>query len=178
MIPQQLLRLIQELAFMLLTRSLIASSQLPQYLFSCLFSHVFLHSSHGNPTFGATYTSGPLLQPPRVTKLLAQFDPSVAERTLFQRGIDLGILPRMRTQAEDTTLETEQVLIGLLRAATPSRKMAILLSANRTARTLAMTGLKERHPEASADELRRRLADLWLGPELAENAFGPLVCNG
>lgn len=47
--------------------------------------------------------------------------------------------------------------------------------ANRTARLLAMAGLRERHQEDSEARLRRRLADLLLGPELAEKAYGPLA---
>jgi len=41
--------------------------------------------------------------------------------------------------------------------------------------TLALSGLRQRHPQASEDELRRHLADLWLGPELAARVYGPLV---
>jgi hypothetical protein len=80
----------------------------------------------------------------------------------------------MRTLAEDTHPDAEQVLIGLLRAASPARKMALVLSANRSARLLALTGLRERHPGESPARLRRRLADLWLGPELATRAYGPM----
>ena len=81
----------------------------------------------------------------------------------------------MRTLALDTTPAAERVLIELLRGATPARKMAMVLSANHTARCLAMTGLRERHPSDSPEQLRRRLADLWLGPELAAKAYGPLI---
>ena len=80
----------------------------------------------------------------------------------------------MRTLAEDTHPEAERVLIELLRRATPARKMAMVLEANRTTRLLALTGLRERHPGESSARLRRRLADLWLGPELASKAYGPL----
>ena len=80
----------------------------------------------------------------------------------------------MRTLAEDTTPEAERVLIELLRAATPARKMEMVLSANRTARMLALAGLRERFPRDSEARLRRRLADLWLGQELAAKAYGPL----
>ncbi len=80
----------------------------------------------------------------------------------------------MRTLAEDTHPEAEQVLMDLFRNASPARKMALVLSANRTARELALTGLRERHPAASPAQLRRRLADLWLGPQLAAKAYGPL----
>jgi len=81
----------------------------------------------------------------------------------------------MRTLAEDTHPDAESVLIELLRRASPARKMAMLLSANRTARALALTGLRERHSGESPARLRRRLADLWLGPELAALAYGPLA---
>ena len=78
----------------------------------------------------------------------------------------------MRTLAEDTHPDAERVLIELLRGASPARKLAMVLGANRTARTLAWTGLRERHPNDSPARLRRRLADLWLGPELAAKAYG------
>ena len=84
----------------------------------------------------------------------------------------------MRTQAEDTDPEAEQVLIQLLRRATPARRLALLLEANRTARALALVGLRERHPNDSPAQLQRRLADLWLGPELAAKAYGPLPEDG
>jgi hypothetical protein len=80
----------------------------------------------------------------------------------------------VRTLAEDTSPEAERVLIQLLREASPARKMEMVLSANRTARMLAMAGLRERYPDESPERLRRRLADLWLGPELAAKAYGPL----
>jgi hypothetical protein len=80
----------------------------------------------------------------------------------------------MRTLAADTHPDAERVLIDLWRHASPARKMAMVLSANRTARTLAMTGLRERYPGESPARLKRRFADLWLGPELAAKAYGPL----
>ena len=80
----------------------------------------------------------------------------------------------MRTLAEDTAPQAERVLIELLRAVSPRRKLGMLLSANRTSRLLAMTGLRERHPNDSPAKLQRRLADLWLGPELAGKAYGPI----
>ena len=45
---------------------------------------------------------------------------------------------------------------------------------NQTVRTLAPSGLRQRHPDATPQELRRRLADLLLGPDLAAQAYGPL----
>ena len=81
----------------------------------------------------------------------------------------------MQTLAADTHPDAERVLVELWRSASAARKMAMVLSANRTARALALTGLRERYPGESPVRLQRRLADLWLGPELAAKAYGPLL---
>ena len=74
----------------------------------------------------------------------------------------------------DTRPEAEAVLIKLLRQAPPWRKLHMVGQLNQTVRTLALSGLRQRHPEATPQELRRRLADLLLGPDLAAQAYGPL----
>ena len=81
----------------------------------------------------------------------------------------------MSTLFPDTQPEAERVLIELLRQAPPWRKLDMVGQLNRTVRTLALSGLRQRHPQASPGELRRRLADLLLGPELAARAYGPLT---
>lgn len=73
----------------------------------------------------------------------------------------------------DTRPEAEAVLIGLLRQAPPWRKLIMVGQLNQTVRTLALSGLRTRHPEATPQELRRRLADLLLGPHLAAQVYGP-----
>jgi hypothetical protein len=83
----------------------------------------------------------------------------------------------MKTQSPDTSPEAERILFDLLRRATPARKMRMILSANLAARHLALCGLKIRHPHDSAARLRRRLADLWLGAELAARAYGPIEAD-
>jgi hypothetical protein len=42
-------------------------------------------------------------------------------------------------------------------------------------RTLALSGLRQRYPQATPQELRRRLADLLLGPSLAAQAYDSRV---
>lgn len=74
----------------------------------------------------------------------------------------------------DTRPEAEAVLIGLLRQAPPWRKLHMVGQLNQTVRTLALSGLRQRYPEATPQELRRRLADLLLGSDLAAQAYGPL----
>ncbi len=73
----------------------------------------------------------------------------------------------------DTRPEAEAVLIGLLRQAPPWRKLAMVGQLNQAVRTLALSGLRTRHPEATPQELRRRLADMLLGPDLAAQVYGP-----
>ena len=75
----------------------------------------------------------------------------------------------------DTSPEAEEVLLALMRQTPPWRKMELLDRLNAMARELALAGLRQRHPTASEAELRRRLADLLLGSELACKAYGPLV---
>jgi hypothetical protein len=74
----------------------------------------------------------------------------------------------------DTRPEAERVQIELLRQAPPWRKLEMLGQLNRTARTLALSGLRQRYPQASPQQLRRHLADLLLGSILAEKVYGPL----
>jgi len=67
----------------------------------------------------------------------------------------------------DTHPKMEALQIQLLRQATPTRKMEMLAQLNASARTLALMGLRSRYPQAVEAELRRRLAGLLLGEELA-----------
>lgn len=75
---------------------------------------------------------------------------------------------------EDTTPEAEEVLVRLLRQMPVSQKIEMVCELNGTVRRLAIAGLRERHPDADEEEIRRRLADLLLGKELAAEVYGPL----
>jgi len=75
----------------------------------------------------------------------------------------------------DTRPEATQLQLKLLREASPARKLALLGQMNETVRVLALAGLKTRYPDETPEQLRRRLADLLLGPELALKVYGPLV---
>ena len=77
----------------------------------------------------------------------------------------------------DTRPEAEAVLIAMLRQAPPWRKLHMVGQMNQTVCTLALTGLRQRYPQATSQELRRRLADTLLGPELAAQVYGPLVAQ-
>jgi len=64
------------------------------------------------------------------------------------------------------------LLVELNRSTPAWRKLELVAQMNESVRMLAMTGLRKRHPAASQEELDRRLADLFLGPELAEKVYG------
>ncbi len=74
----------------------------------------------------------------------------------------------------DTDPKMEALQIELLRQASPARKMRLLAQLNQSARRLALMGLRARYPQASEAELRRRLADLLLGEELARKVYRDL----
>lgn len=74
----------------------------------------------------------------------------------------------------DTHPKMEALQIQLWRQASPTRKMEMLAQLNASARLLALTGLRSQYPQASAEELRRRLAALLLGEELACKVYGEI----
>lgn len=80
----------------------------------------------------------------------------------------------MSSLFSDTCLEAEAVLIRLLRQAPPWRKLEMVDQLNQTVKLLALTGLRQRFPQDDEKHLRRRLADLLLGEELALRAYGPV----
>ena len=79
----------------------------------------------------------------------------------------------MATLSRDTDPTIERLQIEGLRQMPAWRKLAMVANMNRLVRTLALAGLRERHPNDSPAQRQRRLADLVLGPELATCALGP-----
>lgn len=80
----------------------------------------------------------------------------------------------MGTLQADTLPEMEALQFQLLRAVPAWRKLAMLGQLNASAHLLALAGLRQRHPQASQVELRRRLAGLLLGEDLARKVYGEL----
>jgi hypothetical protein len=78
----------------------------------------------------------------------------------------------MSAYYSDTDPAMEALQIHLLHEAPPWRKMELLAGLNASAKNLALAGLRRRFPKASPEELRRRLADLLLGEELARKVYG------
>ena len=73
---------------------------------------------------------------------------------------------------DDTHPKMEALQIQLWRQASPTQKMNMLAQLNASVRTLALTGLRAQYPQATAEELRRKLAGLLLGEELASKVYG------
>ena len=78
----------------------------------------------------------------------------------------------MSALSSDTHPKMEALQIQLWRQASPTRKMHMLAQLNASAHRLALMGLRSRFPNANEAELRRRLADLLLGEELASKVYG------
>ena len=74
----------------------------------------------------------------------------------------------MERGLSDTDPEAEHVLLELLRAASPSRRLRLGLSLSRTAMSLAYDGLARGLPRASPEEVGLRFVALYYGRELAE----------
>ncbi|HZM21836.1 MAG TPA: hypothetical protein VFC02_08835 [Anaerolineales bacterium] len=80
----------------------------------------------------------------------------------------------MSSLYSDTHPKVEALQIQLWRQASPTRKMHMLAQLNASARMLALSGLRSRFPNATEVELRRRLATLLLGEELARKVYGEI----
>ncbi len=74
----------------------------------------------------------------------------------------------------DTHPEIERIQIDWMRTAPAWKKVNMWGQMHQTMKQLSLAGLRHRYPNASGDELRRRLADLMLGPELAETVYGAM----
>lgn len=80
----------------------------------------------------------------------------------------------MSSLYSDTHPKVEALQIQLWRQASPTRKMHMLAQLNASARMLALAGLRSRFPDATEAELRRKLAALLLGEELARKVYGEI----
>lgn len=72
----------------------------------------------------------------------------------------------------DTHPKMEALQIELIRRMPSWKKFAMVDSLNETVKTLAIGGIKQRHPEATPEQIRRMLAEIMLGAELAQKVYG------
>jgi len=78
----------------------------------------------------------------------------------------------------DTHPDAEALQIELLRTSPTWRKLRMVGQLNQTVRLLVLAGLRSRHPHETPEQLRRRLADLVLGAELAARVCGSQAGEG
>jgi hypothetical protein len=77
-----------------------------------------------------------------------------------------------RTQSPDTSREAEELQFEAYRRMSFAEKLAVIDDLNRTADGLARAGIRERHPNATDEEIRKRLAALWYGREFTVKWLG------
>jgi hypothetical protein len=77
----------------------------------------------------------------------------------------------MSALPSDTHPKIEQMQIDLVRCMPAWKKIAIVDDLNETIKTMAVSGIKERHPDATPKQIRRMLAELRLGTTLAKKVY-------
>ena len=77
----------------------------------------------------------------------------------------------MTTLARDTSPAVEAVLIELWRGRTTAQKLHSIVTMRQTARALALSDLREKHPKATQDELHRLLLTRMSGEEIARQVL-------
>jgi hypothetical protein len=78
----------------------------------------------------------------------------------------------MPAPPSDTHPTAERVQIEILRSMSAAERFRVLNDLIVTGRILSMACLRDRFPQAGPEELRRRLATLLLGSELATKVYG------
>lgn len=79
---------------------------------------------------------------------------------------------KQRMGLSDTDPETERVLIELVRATPDGKKIQQIFDSIETTRAFAMAGLRSRYPQASDEELKKRLAALVFDRETVIKVYG------
>jgi hypothetical protein len=83
--------------------------------------------------------------------------------------------PTWRELQADTAPWAEKLQFQFFRETSPAQELRAMARLNRCARTFSLSGIRKRHPQAPEAELRRRLTDKLLGPELVLKLYGPIA---
>lgn len=78
----------------------------------------------------------------------------------------------MKPLFEDTSPETEEILIEGYRRMPFHQKLQCIFDLTDAARSLQLAQIRKRYPQADERECLLRLASQWLEPELMREAFG------
>lgn len=71
----------------------------------------------------------------------------------------------------DTHPKMEALHIQIIRRMPAWKKFSIVDDLNETVKTVAISGIKQRHPAATPEQIHRMLAELLLGAELARKVY-------
>jgi hypothetical protein len=77
----------------------------------------------------------------------------------------------MTSYSADTHPKIEQMQIDIIRRMPSWKKFSIVDGLNETVKTLAISGIKQRNPHATPEQIQRMLAELRLGAELARKVY-------
>ena len=77
----------------------------------------------------------------------------------------------MTSLFSDTHPKIEALQIELIRKMPAWKKLSVVDGLNETVKMLAITGIKQRHPDATPEEVKYMLAELMLGPELTQKVY-------
>ena len=79
----------------------------------------------------------------------------------------------MQSLSSDTAPDIEAIQIAYLRQMPAHRKLAQVSQMTRAVWALALAGLRQRYPNDTPAQRRRRLADLLLDAAVAQRVYGP-----
>ena len=79
---------------------------------------------------------------------------------------------QMKPLSLDTSTEAQEVLFDLIRQAPVWKRLQMVADLNQTLRLLATADVRRCYPDASQEEIRRRLAVRWLKREEIIAAYG------
>lgn len=71
----------------------------------------------------------------------------------------------------DTDPKLEEFHLQLMRRMPAWKKLAVVDNLNQIVRAFAISGIKQRHPDATPARVHRKLAGLMLGEELAQKVY-------
>ena len=84
---------------------------------------------------------------------------------------ELDPVTRSAILSRDTSADVERLQIEAWRRMSPLEKAAMMTRATRDTLTLALSGIRQRYPDASTRECFLRLAALRLGPTLVREVY-------
>jgi hypothetical protein len=83
----------------------------------------------------------------------------------------VGYTKIMAVTFSDTHEKIEQLQIEIIRRMPSWRKFAIVDDLNETVKAFAISGIKQSHPDATAEQIQLLLAERMLGTELANKVY-------